>query len=285
MPFDQQQFRDQSRDAWETAARGWSAQADWWDADTRPVSDWLVEALAPRPGSRVLELAAGPGDVGLLLAERLRPGGHALLTDGADAMVAAIEARAAARGLTDVVAARTMDAEAIDVETGSLDAVACRWGYMLLADPGAALRETRRVLRSGGRVALAAWDGPKANPWLSAAAFELRERGLVAPPDPAEPGPFSWRDRAAIGARLQDAGFTDVVLDTVHFSYSHPDLDTWWARAIDLGSSLANAIAAAGAETAAAIRAGAEARIASFVAADGSVTLPAATHVASAAAV
>jgi len=285
MPFDQQQFRDQSHDAWEAAARGWREQAGWWDADTRPVSDWLVAALAPEPGARVLELAAGPGDVGLLLAERVRPGGHALLTDGAAAMVAAIEERAVARGLTDVVAARTMDAEAIDVETGTLDAVACRWGYMLLADPDAALRETRRVLRSGGRVALAAWDGPKANPWLSAAAFELRERGLVAAPDPAEPGPFAWRDRATIGARLQDAGFTDVVLDTVHFTYTHPDLDTWWARAIDLGSSLANAVAAADAETASAIRAGAEARIAPHVAADGTVTLPAATHVASAAAV
>jgi SAM-dependent methyltransferase len=281
--FDREQFRAESRDAWEAAARGWGDQADWWDASTRPVSDWLVAALAPRPGEQVLELAAGPGDVGLLVAERLRPGGRALLTDGAEAMVEAITARAAARGLADVVEARTMDAESIDAPDASLDAVACRWGYMLLADPGTALRETRRVLRPGGRVALAVWDGPQANPWLSAAALELRERGLAEAPAPDAPGPFAWRDRAAIGGRLQEAGFTDVVLDTVAFAYRHPDLDTWWARAIDMGQSLAQALASVDAATRDEIKAAAQARLAPHVAADGSVTIPAATHVARAA--
>lgn len=280
MTSDPEQFRSESREAWEAAARGWREQADWWDASTRPVSDWLVEALAPAPGGQVLELAAGPGDVGLLLAPRLRPGGRALLTDGAEAMVAATTARAAARGLDDVVQARTMDAERIDAPDASQDAVACRWGYMLMADPGAALRETRRVLRPGGRVALAAWDAPQANPWLWSAALELRERGLVEAPDPDAPGPFAWRDRAAIGERLQAAGFADVVLDTVVFAFRHPDVDTLWARAIDMGQSLAQALAATDAATRAAIKAGALARLAPYVAADGSVTLPAATHVA-----
>jgi SAM-dependent methyltransferase len=282
--FDQERFRAESRDAWEAAARGWEAQAEWWDASTRPVSDWLVEALAPRPGAQVLELAAGPGDVGLLVAPRVRPGGRALLTDGAEAMVAAITARAAARGLSDVVDARTLDAERIDAPDASLDGVVCRWGYMLLADPGAALRETRRVLAPGGRVALAAWDGPQANPWLSAAALELRERGLAAAPAPDAPGPFAWRDRAAIGARLEDAGFTGVVLGTVAFAFRYPDLDTWWERAVDLGASLAAALASADEATGNALKAGAQARLAPYVAADGSVAIPAATHVARASA-
>jgi SAM-dependent methyltransferase len=274
------QYRADAREAWEGAASGWASEAEAWDRATRPVSDWLVEAIAPQPGQRVLELAAGPGDVGLLLAELLRPGGSAVLTDGADAMVAAITQRAAARGLSDVVEARQMEAEWIDAPTASFDAVVARWGYMLLADPDAALLETRRVLRSGGVVALAAWADPEANPWNSAVGLELRERGLAPPGDPSAPGPFAWRDRDAIGERLGDAGFTDVVLDTVAFTFHFPDLDAWWDRQIDMSPSLGKTLVGIDPATRDDVMEGAQARLAPYVAADGSVAVPAATHVA-----
>lgn len=281
MPIeDPEQFRADAREAWEGAARGWAAEAEPWDASTRPVSDWLVEAIAPQPGQRVLELAAGPGDVGLLVAELLRPGGTAVLTDGAEAMVAAIQARAEARGLTDVVEAKEMEAEWIDAQTASFDAVFARWGYMLLADPDAALLETRRVLRSGGVVALAAWAEPEANPWNSAVNAELVALGLAEPSDPQAPGPFAWRDRDAIGERLQDAGFTDVVLDTVAFTFDLPDLDAWWDRQVDMSPSLGKLLVGIDPARRDEVMEGAQARLAAYVNADGSVSIPAATHVA-----
>jgi ubiquinone/menaquinone biosynthesis C-methylase UbiE len=49
----------------------------------------------------------------------------------------------------------------MDLEEDSVDAVVCGWGYMLMADPAAALRETRRVLRASGRLAFAAWATPE----------------------------------------------------------------------------------------------------------------------------
>ncbi len=228
----------------------------------------------------MLELAAGPGDVGLLVAELLRPGGTAVLTDGAEAMVEAINARAAGRGLGDVVQARAMEAEWIDAPTASFDAAVARWGYMLLADPDAALLETRRVLRSGGVVALAAWAEPEANPWSSAAVVELRERGLAPAADPSAPGPFSWRDRDAIGERLENAGFTDVVLDTVAFTFELPDLDAWWDRQIDMSPSLRQLLVGIDPAMRDEVMEGAQARLAPYVADDGSVEIPAATHVA-----
>ncbi len=80
-------------------------------------------------------------------------------------MVEAAKENAARLGVTNVEA-KAMEAEWIDLSTATVDGVLCRWGYMLLADPEAALRETRRVLRPDGRVALAAWDAPERNPWM-----------------------------------------------------------------------------------------------------------------------
>jgi ubiquinone/menaquinone biosynthesis C-methylase UbiE len=280
MAIDPEEYRAESRDRWERSAEGWGEVSERWDRATRPVSDWLVQAIGPQPGQTVLELAAGPGDVGLLVAELLRPGGRLIATDGAGAMVTRIGERAAERGLTDVVETRPMEAEWIDLPAASVDAVVCRWGYMLLADPGAALRETRRVLRSGGRVALAAWDAPERNLWSSAVHAELVERELVPAPDPAAPGQFAWRERAVIGEHLEDAGFAEVVLDTVEFAYAYPGLDAWWDTQIDLSLALREALLRLDPAARDELMEAAQARLAEHVGDDGSVVVPAATHVA-----
>ncbi len=104
------------------------------------------------------------------------------------------------------------NAEWIDLPVASVDAVLCRWGYMLMADPLAALVETRRVLRPGGRVALAVWDALAANPWALAPRLELLERGLAQPPAESTeyaPGPFGLGDRERLRALLGEAGFTE----------------------------------------------------------------------------
>ena len=131
----------------------------------------------------MLELAAGPGDTGLLAAELIAPGGTLISTDAVEAMVDLARARAAELGI-DNAQFQTMDAEWIDLPTASLDAVIARWGYMLLADPATALGETRRVLRPGGRVALAAWTDPSENPWAS-----VPQQELIKLAEPAAAGP------------------------------------------------------------------------------------------------
>ena len=56
-----------------------------------------------------------------------------------------------------------LDAERMDLDDSSVDGVVCRFGYMLMADPAAALSETRRVLREGCRLSFAVWAGPDRN--------------------------------------------------------------------------------------------------------------------------
>src|SRR5690242_6148504 len=162
----------EARERWARAAAGWEARADWFHQQTLPVAAWMVEAVGPQPGQTILDLAAGIGDTGFLAAELLQPGGTLISADFSPDMLSAAQRRAQRHGLTNV-RFRQMDANLpLDQPAASLDGVLCRWGYMLLNDGEDALRETRRILKPGAAVALAAWTGPEENRW-STATFEI----------------------------------------------------------------------------------------------------------------
>jgi SAM-dependent methyltransferase len=276
-------YRDASLGRWARAANGWGTRREQLQAAWRPVSAWLVEAIEPQPGHRVLELAAGAGDTGFLAAELILPGGTLLSTDLVEEMVDVARARARELGISNAEF-RTMDAEWIDLPTAHLDGVLSRWGYMLLADPEAGLRETRRVLRPGGRVALSAWADPADNPWNAVPTGELLAMQAIEPPDPDAPGMYAFRDPARIRALLEQTGFTDIVVDQVDVVFRYPDLDEWWDTQLDISTTLADTVRMLSPAQRDDLRDAIDARLSPYVAADGSVALPGRTHVAAASA-
>ncbi|MBW3609676.1 MAG: methyltransferase domain-containing protein [Actinobacteria bacterium] len=280
-PIDPEAYRTTSRARWAEAAGAWGTYRDVIQAAAEPVSHWMVDAIDPQPGHRVLELAAGPGDTGFLAAELIEPGGTLISSDVVEEMVDQARARAAELGVTNVEF-RTIDAEWIDLPTASLDGVLARWLYMLLADPATALRETRRVLRPGGRLALAAWADPTENPWASAPTAELIAMEAIDPPDLDEPDMFAFRDPQRIVGLLEDAGFEDVAVEQVAIVYRYRSLDDWWDTMLDISTSLAQAVGTLTPAQRDDLRDAVDARLAQYVADDGSASLPGLTHVAAA---
>jgi ubiquinone/menaquinone biosynthesis C-methylase UbiE len=282
-PADPSADRSAGLERWARAAGGWRTQRAVIQAAAQPVSAWLVEAIAPQPGHRVLELAAGPGDTGFLAAELIRPGGTLISSDAVEEMVEVARARAAELGITNVEF-RTIDAEWIDLPTAHVDGVLARWVYMLLVDPAAALRETRRVLRPGGRVALAAWADPADNPWASAPLRALQAMGAAEPPDLDAPNMFAFRDPARIRGLLEDTGFTDIVVEQLEIVFRYEDLDAWWDTQLDLSTTLADNVRALTPAERDDLRDAIDASLERYVGDDGSVALPGRTHVATASA-
>ena len=275
------EYRKESRTRWAATAAGWEARADAWRRATMPVSAWMLEAIAPQPGHDVLDLAAGIGDLGFLAAELIEPGGTLICSDFVPEMLSAAQRRAGALGVRNV-RFRQVDAEVIDQRAASLDGVLCRWGYMLMADPEAALRETRRVLRQGAHVALAAWTGPEDNEWSAAPVRELIRRGLVEPPEAEGPGQFAWAPEGAIAEHLDTAGFVDYEVSTVDFAIRFASAEDWWVAQTQMSMRVADAAAVMDAAARAELIAALEETAAPWRQGDGGLAIPARTWVAAA---
>ncbi len=271
-----EEHRRRSAEHWEEAASGWVRRQETIRAFGAPVSHWMVEAIEPQHGQRVLELAAGVGETGLLAAELVAPTGGVILSDHAEAMLEGARARAAQLDLTNIEF-QVWNAEWIDLPVASVDAVLCRWGYMLMADPLAALVETRRVLRPGGRVALAVWDALAANPWALAPRMELLERGLAQPPAQSTeytPGPFGLGDSERLHALLGEAGFTEIVIEAIDVVQRHPSFESFWETMLDISRELHDLVLAQPAAEIEAIEASLVERLAPYMATDGTLEIP-----------
>ncbi|HSC03079.1 MAG TPA: methyltransferase domain-containing protein, partial [Solirubrobacteraceae bacterium] len=233
--MDPDSLRSEILDRWEHAAAGWGKHADRMRQFGMPVSSWMIEQAGLQPGQRVLELAAGPGDTGFLAAELIRPGGMLLSTDGTENMLEVARARANELGIGNVEF-RRIELEWIDLDTASVDAVLCKWGLMFSLDPETALREARRVLRPGGRIALAAWDEPEANAWATIPTQALVELGHTEPPDPDAPGMFILSAPGRLQDLLESAGFVDVVVDSVPTHRSFASVEHYLAETREISS-------------------------------------------------
>ena len=231
-------YRRASHEIWEAMAPGWERwRADLAEALT-PVREWLIGALAPQPGETVLELGAGTGETGFEAAALLGEDGRLISTDFSQDMLDVARRRGGELGLGNVEH-RVMDAERIELESGSVDGVLSQSTYMLVADPAAALAETRRVLRPGGRLALSVWGAPERNPWASIGGMILVERGHMPLPEPEAPGIFSMASEERTRMLLGDAGFGSVRTENVPLRFAFRDLDDYEQWVIDVAGSFA----------------------------------------------
>jgi len=279
---DPQALRAEIHERWERAATGWGKRADRVREFGSPVSSWMIEHAELEPGLRVLELAAGPGDTGFLAAERIQPGGTLISTDAAEPMLEIARGRAAELRLENVEFKR-IELDWIDFDTASVDRILCKWGLMFSVDPETSLREARRVLRPGGRIALAVWDEPRANPWATITTDSLVELGHEEPSDRDAPGGmFALARPGRLQELLEAAGFLDVLVEAVQPPRSWGTVEDYVDETRDLSSAFGQTFAALSAEQREQVTRKIAALAQPYTTPDGSLSIPARSLVATA---
>ena len=164
-------------------------------------------ALAP---ARILETAAGTGIVtGAMMREA--PRAEILATDLNQAMLDV----AAGRLISWRVAFQAADAQSLPFADASFDAVVCQFGAMFFPDRIGAYREARRILKPGGRFLFNVWDRLERNPVSAAIAGAVAGLFPDDPPSFLERVPFGYHNVQRIKAELAEAGFAQVVAETV----------------------------------------------------------------------
>jgi SAM-dependent methyltransferase len=214
----------ESCDAWASGdvASGWMRGASARGHALGPLTELMLDLAGVTVGSRVLDLGAGTGDQTLAAAQRVGPDGAVLATDISASMLDLAREAARAAGLLNVQT-RTMDAQQLDLASGSFDAAIARFSFQFVPDVQRALSEVRRVLKPGGRFAAVVFSAVEKNPYRAAPqAIASRLAGRQFP----ERGPGQWalNDPATLRDAFQRGGFRDVGVRPVPFVYRFPSL-------------------------------------------------------------
>jgi SAM-dependent methyltransferase len=248
--------------AWEERVEGY---AEFWGEVTGRLVEPLLDLARVSRGTRVLDVATGPGYVAGEAAFR---GARVSGVDVAEAMVVR------ARAQHPAIDFRRADAQSLPFEDGTFDAVVANFGLPHFGRPEMALAEAVRVLVPGGRLALTTWDAPLEMRMFGVFLEAVGEAG-AAPPDGLPPGPdvFRFSDNDEFRHLLEEAGLVDVDVHRVAFTHPVESFDDFWG-ALQRGTvRMASLLHGQSEETRERIRAALKRRLAAYRT-NGQLALP-----------
>ena len=242
------------------AAETWTAFQTRLDAVFAPLTAVAMEAAAPAPGERVIDVGCGCGATVLELASRVGAAGHVLGLDISIPMAERARERIAAAGFAQAEVL-VSDASSHGFTQAQTDLLFSRFGVMFFDDPAAAFANLRRAMRPGARMLCAVWRPMLENSWFSVPLAAARP--LLPPqptPDPLAPGPFAFSTQDRVHAVLGEAGWRGIEMQArdVPMTIAGPGQIAEAAEFATRIGSLARILA----ETEAPVRAHAEAAVA-----------------------
>jgi len=220
----------------------------------------VVAAAALQPGQRVVDVACGTGVLAMEAALATSPSGHTVGVDLNPGMLAVAKRKAPQIDWLEA------PAESLPFEAETFDAAVSQFGLMFFEDKPAAIAEMWRVIRPGGRLAIAVWDSLENTPGYSAVTSLLARLFGDAVAALLE-SPYALGDPNTLRALLARAGVTDPEVQRVPGEARFPSIRSWmhsdvrgWTLANELDDQQYERLVAEG-----------EVELSRFVTADGSV--------------
>ncbi|MBB3128688.1 ubiquinone/menaquinone biosynthesis C-methylase UbiE [Paenibacillus rhizosphaerae] len=223
--------------AWQSPhiAAAWQRQAAMREDIMGQTTRRMLEAADIKPGSRVLDIAAGSGEQSLAAARIAGTNGFVLATDISESMLNAAAESAKQEGMTNI-STQVMDAEQMDLESESFDAVICQHGLMFVARLDLALSGIYKALRKGGRFAAVVWSSPEQNLAFSVPMSILLRTVGRSSTLLESAGIFSLGRPKKLIPLFQTAGFQEVQVQPIPRVYRALNAKTFLEERIAMGS-------------------------------------------------
>jgi len=205
-------------------AEHWQQDVERRRQDMAEATQRMLKAAGLGPGDHVLDIGAGTGDQSILAARLVGPVGSILATDLSADMLTIAARVAQQEGLTNITT-RVMDAQQLDLQDNTFDAVICRLALMLIPNLQQALREIRRVLKPGGKLAALVWSAPEHNPLFALPLAIVSNYARGAPSH--LPNPLALSDPTIFEGEFTEAGFSEVSTRALPFQSHYASLDAF----------------------------------------------------------
>jgi len=238
-----EEIREQQKASWNKFSPGWKKWDELMMDFLKPMGDEIITLLNPKTTDVVLDIAAGTGEPGLTIATMVT-NGKVIITDLSDDMLAIARENALLKGITNIET-KACDVCELPFEDNTFDAISCRFGFMFFPDMLLAAKEMMRVLKPGGRIATAVWNGPEKNFWITAAMGTINRNMELPPPPPGSPGMFRCAKDGLIADLFQQAGLKNTKQVEVTGQLNSNTADNYWNLMTEVAAPIVAALSKA----------------------------------------